>query len=199
MQEVEAARAVIAVPLGVLQSGSPRFSPEPSRSSAAINKLAMGAAIRMTLLFREPFWEVAAPQLSFLIAQDQTPPTWWTAAPNPSPTLTAWIAGPRALRAPTGAALRDQAVATLSTIFQRTDLNALLVGVHTHDWQSDPHSLGAYSYAPAGCVSASDELAEPVDRTLYFAGEHTDVTGHWGTVHAALRSGLRAASQILSQ
>jgi hypothetical protein len=36
-----------------------------------------------------------------------------------------------------------------------------------------------------------------VANTLFFAGEHTDTTGHWGTVHAALRSGLRAAAQTL--
>ena len=38
----------------------------------------------------------------------------------------------------------------------------------------------------------------PADNTLFFAGEHTDTTGHWGTVHAAIRSGQRAARQILS-
>jgi monoamine oxidase len=37
----------------------------------------------------------------------------------------------------------------------------------------------------------------PVDSTLFFAGEHTDTTGHWGTVHAAIRSGLRAGQQVL--
>ena len=37
----------------------------------------------------------------------------------------------------------------------------------------------------------------PAADTLYFAGEHTDTTGHWGTVHGALRSGLRAARQLL--
>ena len=40
-------------------------------------------------------------------------------------------------------------------------------------------------------------MAEPVEHTLFFAGEHTDTTGHWGTVHGALCSGLRAAGQIL--
>jgi len=39
-------------------------------------------------------------------------------------------------------------------------------------------------------------MTEPVQDTLYFAGEHTDVSGHWGTVHGALRSGLRAAAQL---
>jgi monoamine oxidase len=40
-------------------------------------------------------------------------------------------------------------------------------------------------------------MARPVSDTLYFAGEHTDTAGQWGTVHGALGSGLRAAAQIL--
>jgi monoamine oxidase len=42
-------------------------------------------------------------------------------------------------------------------------------------------------------------MSQPEEGTLYFAGEHTDVTGHWGTVHAALRSGMRAAEQVLGE
>jgi monoamine oxidase len=196
--EIRATRAVIALPLGVLQSGSPDIAPSPSSALAAIHKLAMGPATRITLLFRERFWESPAPGLSFLFAEGMPLPTWWSAAPNPSPTLTGWIAGPRALRRPAGAALKDEALATLSRIFSRSDLSELLVSFHVHDWQSDPYSRGAYSYAPAGALTASSDLAVPVDDTLYFAGEHTDTTGHWGTVHAAFRSGLRAAAQILA-
>ena len=197
--EVHAARAVITVPLGVLQSSSFRISPEPHDSIIAARKLAMGSATRITLIFRERFWEQISPNISFLFAQQRVPPTWWTAAPNPSPTLTGWVAGPRALRVSTGTALKDQALVTLGTVFDRNDLPALLTSFHTHDWQSDPFSLGAYSYAPAGALNASDHLAIPVENTLYFAGEHTDTTGHWGTVHAALHSGLRAAAQILEK
>jgi monoamine oxidase len=36
----------------------------------------------------------------------------------------------------------------------------------------------------------------PVEKTLFFAGEHTDTSGHWGTVHGALRSGYRVAEQV---
>jgi monoamine oxidase len=57
---------------------------------------------------------------------------------------------------------------------------------------------GAYSYVPAGGLDAVLKMATPVLETLYFAGEHTDLTGHWGTVHAALRSGVRAARQVLA-
>jgi monoamine oxidase len=198
LPEIHAPRAIIALPLGVMQGDVVTIEPAPSGALAAIRKLAMGNATRITLVFRERFWETSTPDLSFLIALEKTPPTWWTAAPNPSPTLTGWIAGPRALYAPTGSGLKDAALSALSTIFQRADLESLFVGFHSHDWQADPFSLGAYSYAPKGALHASDELATPVENTLYFAGEHTDTTGHWGTVHAALRSGLRAAEQVIT-
>ena len=77
-------------------------------------------------------------------------------------------------------------------------LRSQLICCATHDWQTDPFAYGAYSYIPARALDAVLELATPVENTLYFAGEHTDVTGHWGTVHAAIRSGQRAARQILA-
>jgi monoamine oxidase len=197
MPQIRATRIVIALPLGVLQSGTVPISPNPAAARDAISKMAMGTATRITLRFRERFWEVSAPNLSFLFAQEETPATWWTATPDPSPAITGWIGGPRALCEQTGVALKDQALESLEKVFGRNDLASLLLSFHTHDWQADPLSRGAYSYAPRGALHASDDLTIPVESTLYFAGEHTDVTGHWGTVHAALRSGLRAAGQIL--
>jgi monoamine oxidase len=40
-------------------------------------------------------------------------------------------------------------------------------------------------------------LASPVADTVFLAGEATDTTGNNGTVHGAIASGYRAASQIL--
>jgi monoamine oxidase len=198
--ELHAPRAVIALPLGVLQARgvgkSVVISPDTD-ASPAIQKMAMGTATRLTLLFRERFWKELMPELSFLLTQEVPLPTWWTSFPNQSPALTGWAGGPRALAAPSGVALQEEALAALSRVFQRSDLGSLLVSAHSHDWQSDPFSCGAYSYAPKGALQASEELARPIGNTLYFAGEHTDTTGHWGTVHAALGSGLRAAKQIL--
>jgi monoamine oxidase len=71
-----------------------------------------------------------------------------------------------------------------------------LVATHRHEWSQDPFSLGAYSYVAVGALDAPGAMTRPEGGTLFFAGEHTDITGHWGTVHAALRSGLRAATQI---
>lgn len=189
--------AVVALPLGVLQSESVRFSPAPEEAMHAIQKLAMGTATRISTVFRERFWSIAAPDLSFLFAPSEEIPVWWSAVPDESPVLTGWMGGPRAATGPGGSALRDVAIGALEKIFARDDLATLLTSWYTHDWQRDPLSRGAYSYAPAGAVEASSVLARPVENTLYFAGEHTDTTGHWGTVHAALRSGLRAAAAVM--
>lgn len=195
--ELRAARAIIALPLGVLQSGVVSIRPEPP-TQAALQKMAMGTAARLSLLFKEKFWSHVAPDLSFLITQESPLPAWWTSHPNLSSVLTGWTGGPRAIGLPAPDVLQQQAIAELQMIFQRSDLADLLISAHHHDWQSDPHSRGAYSYAPKDASTASEELAQPVNDTLFFAGEHTDITGNWGTVHAALRSGQRAAKQILS-
>ena len=137
---------------------------------------------------------------SFLFSFSSMLPVWWTPFPHPSRTLTGWVGGPRseALFHLTPEQLGDLACRALAEIFHvSTDLSALLVATHTHDWHTDPLSLGAYSYVPAGALDAPSKMTLPADDTLFFAGEHTDTTGHWGTVHAALRSGLRAAEQVL--
>src|SRR6185437_13347714 len=52
----EAAKAVISLPLGVLQQNSVALTPTPDALHEA-NRLRMGNARRFTLIFREPFWK----------------------------------------------------------------------------------------------------------------------------------------------
>ena len=49
-----------------------------------------------------------------------------------------------------------------------------------------------------GGTGAREELAAPLEETLYFAGEATDVEQS-GTVGGALASGMRAAREILDR
>jgi monoamine oxidase len=202
-----AGRAIITLPLAILQCDAVTISPRPDSVLNAAGLLRMGQARRFTLLFKERFWEHLPPQpalreLSFLFAFSEMPPVWWTQHPNASHSITGWTGGPRsgALAGLDENELCRRACATLSRIFSIDENNIcnMLRGFYSHDWQQDPYALGAYSYVATGGLDASRQMSEPVEQTLFFAGEHTDTTGHWGTVHAAVRSGLRAARQILT-
>jgi monoamine oxidase len=203
-----APHAVITLPLAVLQRGKVKIVPRPHEIFDAAERLRMGQAQRFTLLFAEKFWEGLPPQpalneMSFLFAFTEMPPVWWTPHPEASNTITGWIGGPRsaALAGMDAKALGERACTTLARIFglKKQKIHGLLKGCYTHDWHHDRFSLGAYSYVATGGLDASRRMTEPVAATLFFAGEHTDISGHWGTVHAAMRSGLRAAEQVLSQ
>ncbi len=130
-----------------------------------------------------------------------TPAVYWTQHPRETPMLVGWVGGPKADARRQMQNSFSPRLCVRSSASSRSppqSLDAELRNWYLHDWQSDPYTLGAYSYAPVGAVDCSAEMANPVDNTLFFAGEHTDITGHWGTVHGALRSGLRAAQQLLS-
>lgn len=90
-----------------------------------------------------------------------------------------------------------QALQTLSGLLGAQDLESRIDAAYLHDWQTDPFSRGAYSYAKIGADGAHAWLAAPVENTLFFAGEATDTSGNSGTVHGAAASGYRAAEQII--
>jgi monoamine oxidase len=79
----------------------------------------------------------------------------------------------------------------------RKRLAYLLIVWYTHDWQADPYSRGVYSYIPVGGLDAPRLLAEPIEDTLFFAGEATDLNGQNWTVHGAMASGRQAAGEII--
>jgi monoamine oxidase len=195
----QASSAILTMPLGVLQARSVAFTPQPAQILETADRLAMGPVARVVYEFDRGL-QSALEGLSFLFAPEATPPTWWTTNPMPSSMLTGWVAGRKVGKLKVDE-LPDTGVATLAAILGSSplDVRKHLVRRHLHDWQIDPHSLGAYTYVPRGAICASDELSVPVEGTLFFAGEHTDTSGHWGTVHGALRSGYRAAQQILAR
>lgn len=200
--QLRAPRALITLPLGVLQAGAVGFDPLPGDKLAIAEGLRMGPVVRMTLLFRSAFWRELRSdldQLGFLFAPGQIPSTWWTPMPKEAPTLTGWVGGPAAL-IPCPSWL-GRSLTSLANVLQRpvSYIQQLLVSAHCHDWQFDPYARGAYSYVMAGAAQQSRRLSEPVEDTLFFAGEHTDLSFQWGTVHGALRSGVRGAQQIIAR
>jgi monoamine oxidase len=213
---LEARRVLITLPLSLLkapvgQPGVVQFTPElPSQKKDALGKLEMGKVIRVTLRFRERFWDSIKPagargslsNMSFLFGQDDWFPTWWTANPAKSPIITGWapFRSAERLSGKDRSFVVEHCLQTLSTLLRtsQSELEKILEAAHFHDWQTDPFSRGAYSYGKVGANEAQQILAEPIQDTLYFAGEATDTTGNNGTVHGAIASGYRAAKQILN-
>ena len=215
----KARRLIVTLPLTLLQSSGEqtarvRFKPALSGTEAAANRLAMGQVAKVILRFRDPFWEdltlrdeddetVDLKELTFIHAPSESLPTWWTQFPVRAPLLVGWAGGTRAerLSLESDDALLDHAFESLSHIFRTSKafLEESLAEFYTHNWHRDPFSAGAYSYIPVGGLDAQAQLARPLDDTLFFAGEATNAEGHHGTVHGAIATGLRAASEVTKQ
>lgn len=202
-QEVRAKQVVIAVPLGVLQRSGIRFDPEPVDVLHAALLLHFGQVVRLVLRFQHASWEDEKDfrTAGFLLSNEKHFPTWWTALPVRTRSITGWSAGPRTdelINMPHDEMVK-RALADLGRIISVADakLAASVDAVHTHGWHADPFVGGAYSYVPVGAMGARETMAKPVSATLYFAGEATETNGHSATVHGAIASGRRAAKQIL--
>jgi monoamine oxidase len=203
-QTYRAPRVLITVPLGVLKAGGIRFTPELPEKQQALQLLEMGCVRRVSLCFQSKFWEQDQhlQDVTFFLTDDPVFPSWWTSEPLAFPMLTGWAAGHYA-QAPSHSdsdQAIDRALDSLANILEmdRAALRRELTNGFTYDWQADPFSRGAYSYALAGGSSAGCLLAAPVAGTLFFAGEATDCDGHNATVHGAIASGKRAAKEILA-
>jgi monoamine oxidase len=198
----EAPKAIVTLPLGVLQAGLP-FDPQPPALRDALEALATGHAMRIVMRLRRPVWEdhPELRQLGFLFSQEEWTPTWWTSRPVAAPVITAWMGGARveAAERQDVATWAARSLRTLGRILGTSEeaLRGELEGWHAHNWGADPFARGAYSYVKVGGTAAAERFGNPVEDTLYFAGEATEATGHSGTVHGAIMTGERAARQIL--
>lgn len=193
-EELRARRAIVTVPLGVLQAGRPIFEPElPEAKRRAIGAIAMGNVTKLLLWFERPIW----PEL-MVLSTDGAVATWWPVESAAVPALMGYTGGPAALRlAALGeAAAIELALRELSALLG-LDAAAVCLGGRMADWSRDPWSLGAYSYSPVGMGDARAVLAAPLG-PLHFAGEATVTSGHIATVHGAIESGRRAADEVIA-
>jgi monoamine oxidase len=200
-----ARRVVVALPLGVLQAGSVRFSPRLPDKESALAGMVMGQVVKIAFAFNERFWVKHLPDADepgYLMAPDEVVRGWWTDYPLYAPILVAWCGGPPAgvFRNLSLDERADRALESLARVLgaRRSAVDAQVRGWASHDWTADPFALGAYSYVRAGGISAQASLARPVQETLFFAGEATELEGHQATVHGALFAGERAADEVLA-
>jgi monoamine oxidase len=207
-----AKRLLITLPHAVLRRSVEKhegiqFHPPLDAKRDALGQIETGNVIKVVMHFRERFWEdpkiigKCAP-FGFALCLDADFPTWWTQSPISSTLLTGWAGGAQSdhLIGRGAEELESIALTSVSKTFGvSTDvLRRLFVGAFFHDWQRDPFALGAYTYLKVNATNAPGKLAEPIDDTLFFAGEATSSDFN-GTVHGAIDSGLRAAREICSR
>jgi monoamine oxidase len=190
---IRARKAIVTLPLGVLQSGTVSFHPETGKP---LEQLASGAVIRVAMQFDEAFWDRRCPGVAFFHSPRAAFPTFWTPLPMRAPLLTAWAGGPKASRL-TGSSrqqLLALAVQSVRAVLGRIPQpKASLV----QDWAADPYARCGYSYVKVGGQRARAALRRPIEDTLHFAGEATS-SDEGGTVGGALASGERAARECLN-
>jgi monoamine oxidase len=199
--------AIVTLPVGVLRHSSDEtevvFDPGlPAAKREALGFLEMGHAVKLTLLFRNAFWEQLQEgryrDARFFRCLDAPFPAYWTQVPVRSELIVAWAGGPKATAL--GGAAQEEIIGRALDGFGRLFGEPALAreefeGGMMHDWGRDPFARGAYSYVAVGGGDARAALAAPVDDTLFFAGEATSNDGQGGTVNGALETGERAARE----
>ena len=207
---ITASAAIITVPLPLLdppgeEPAALRFNPRLDDKRDTARLLHMGPVVKVVFTFDRPFWReiVGLEDVQFIHSFDQALPTWWMPPDPGGSRLTGWAGGPfaSALAGKSPAAMRDAALGSLAHALGLTGAVASshLDACHFHDWAADPLSRGAYTYVGVGGSEAHRTLAAPVADTLFFAGEATCGDGHNATMEGALRSGRRAAVELLAR
>jgi hypothetical protein len=204
---------IITVPLAVLfaengEEGAIELAPEVPVIDKMKSRLATGSVARVTMLFRERWWTgkiSALPKnesldsLSFVQGETKEFPVCWTLHPAHLPAMVCWTGGLAAKRMadlPYEERLA-RAISGLARNFGVTKrrVESQLEAAWTHNWDRDPYARGAYSYPMVGGSGAAKELARPIEKTIWFAGEAADAEGRNGTVNGAIGSGRAAARE----
>ena len=200
-REFKARTAIIALPVGVLQSGAVEFRPGLAELKlAAIQGIRGGGLIKVVAEFRRPWWEDVVGHVGYFrnapqsVFHHYSAPFWDREGP---PVLTA-IAGNPHVKEITGdkGRVRSLFFDGLVEMFPGVDLESELVGLEVADWASDPWTMGAQSSVPVGCYQMRVDLAAPTP-PLFWAGEAAHSGGHAACVHGALETGRRAAFEAL--
>lgn len=183
-REAVADAAVIAVPASVLSDIE--FEPALPPGKDVVR---YGQAAKLFVALRTP-----APPSQVLSVPDR----FWCYTQlgrdgEPLPFVGAFAGSPGALEALEVAAGSGRWLEALAAL--RPDLELDVDQVLLSTWADDPWVRGAYSAASATVPLDRGTLSGPVG-PLWFAGEHT--AGGWhGLMEGALRSGVRAAQQVL--
>ena len=196
-EQFSAERIVLTVPVSILQNEQAiTFIPAIPDKINAARQIGYGGVIKVLIEFEEAFWQDIQQDALFFFSEEKIP-TWWTQYPANSKLLTGWLGGPKALAMQDypPEQILDIALQSLDAIFNKKlpPIKAWRIV----NWHKETFTLGAYSYNTIQSKEAKERLKEPVEDTIYFAGEAIYTGNAQGTVEAALVSGKEVAERAL--
>jgi monoamine oxidase len=187
-EEVGADACVISVPVPALQAIA--FDPAlPNDLASALTGIAYGYAAKLFVPLTAP----AEPSAVLSV-----PERYWTwtatgADGAVQPVVSCFAGSPAALERLRVADGPETWVRSLAEL--RPDLALDPSGAVLSTWDDDPWAGAAYSVAPP--EEPRPNIVSERLGPLVFCGEHTDDTGFAALMEGALRSGVRAADQLL--
>jgi len=199
-------RLLVTASLGVLQADPEllSFSPAIPVYREAIKQMGYGAVIKILAEFKKPFWKEKKPSgKTLFIISEEAIPTWWTQPDDSDCLLTGWLAGEN-MRAFQQLGEKERVEAcflSLGAIFSmdKEAISRELAVLQVLDWVNPPYVRGGYSFDTVETGKAREILLQPVERTIWFAGEALYEGIAPGTVEAALTSGQDVAQKIIAQ
>ncbi len=197
---VVTARAVIVTAsTAVLASGKIKFKPHlPSPYSRAFEKLKLGSYDHVAIEFNGNPLGLETNEVVFEKARDTKTAALFANVHGTrlSMLLIAGSMGAE-LAENGGSAMNGFALDWISSTFGSKTKKAVL-RTHTTSWSKQPWALGAFSSAYPGAQEARKVLSEPLNDSIWFAGEAVNQT-FWGTVGGAWQDGERAADAVIGR
>ena len=204
-ERLEAHRAVITLPVGLLRDGRFRLDPlPPPEQQAAIGRLGYGAGVlgKIYLRFPHQFWPDKSKWFGRLPDAPDRRGTFNTFVSHVEetglPILLSFANGHSAVRYDReldDEAVKQAALASLRKMFGHNKVPEPEAFVFPR-WLSDPWTKGGYSYPAIGSPPEDhSDHARPLGDRVFFAGEATEPV-EYGTVHAALWSAEQTAEAL---
>lgn len=191
---------LVTIPLGILKQVQTSFLPVlPQYKLDAINGTEMGIVNKFLLIWDSPFWDNSLQYIGYTPAAKGKFNYFMNCNKFISANaLMTFAFGDYAIttESMSDAQIINEIMTHLKAIYGNSIPNP--VNMIRTKWQSDSNTKGSYSFATNGIRStAFDDLAEPLNNRVFFAGEHTHRT-YRGTVHGAYLSGVREANRIIN-
>lgn len=190
-----AVHLVSTIPIGVLKTCPPEFLPAlPPQFLDAVRRIGFGVATKFTA-----WMDPKVPYFKHLSVKGKVA-NFWQRRFGEEPVIVGLCGGPAAkeLSEMPEADAIQAGIDSLAEAFGSATRHLVRHARHFTTWARDPYTYGSYTYPTIGMGKAREELRVPVEGTLYYCGEATNVEGNPGVVHGAIEEGRRVAREILA-